>query len=292
MRFLLLLLFSLVPGADADAQCLSGDCNNGTGEYDFGWCVYKGHFKDGKADGKGVMKYSDYTYTGHFANGVEDGEGAIAYNDGKTEAVRYSKGRKLATGPAKLAAGEYKEVSGHDPNCTSGDCINGPGVYKFPSGNTYSGNFKDRKREGQGTVTFANGDSFTGTWHDDVMSSGTYSFAGGARYTGTYNAQGLEQDGKMTIGSLVVPYIAGVAHVPPPPKATITYSRANASGASAGPAYRPCCPDCHCLGQKHQTYLWFEGRTEIRNGIRSSAMGSYSKCSRCNGTGHVDAPSR
>ncbi len=285
MRLLLLLFLSLGFSLAAGAQCLSGDCNNGTGEYDFGWCVYKGPFKGGKADGEGVMKYSDYTYTGHFSNGVEDGEGTIAYTDGKSEAVRYDRGRKLATGPAKVAAGEFKTL-GHDPGCTSGDCINGPGVYQFPSGNKYSGNFKDRRREEQGTVTFVNGDRFTGTWHDDVMSSGTYSFAGGARYTGTYNTQGMEQDSKMTIGSLVVPYIGGVAHVPPPPKATITYSKV--SGAPAGPAYRPCCPDCHCLGQKHQTYSWAEGRTEVKDGIRHSVMGSYNKCSRCNGTGHVD----
>jgi hypothetical protein len=290
IRCLVFLLLPLIcPATHAGAQCLSGDCSNGTGEYDFGWCTYKGQFRDGKAEGEGTMKYSDYTYSGHFSKGVEDGEGTIVYSNGKAETVRYDKGRKLATGPAKLAVGEYKEL-GRDPNCTSGDCVNGPGVYQFPSGNKYSGNFRDRKREGQGTATFANGDSFTGTWHDDVMSSGTYSFAQGARYSGSYDSKGMEQTGKMTIGTLVVTYVDGVAHVPPPPPAVIGQSRDKA--ASAGPAYRPCCPDCHCLGQKHETYSWAEGRTEVRNGIRSSVMGSYSRCSRCSGTGHVDPPGR
>lgn len=278
----------LLQGAAATAQCRSGDCNAGSGEYDYGWCVYKGQFRDGKPDGEGEMRYDTYTYTGHFARGLEDGEGTIAYRDGRKETVIYKAGRKVAR-PAALAAGAYKPVTGTDPACLSGDCINGQGTYQYPSGNKYVGVFSNRKREGEGSVFFANGEKFSGTWRADLMVSGTYTFANGAVYTGSFDGQGDLRDGKLVKGGIEVPYVAGVAFVPPPRKVVVTRSAAPNPAAASEAAYRPMCMTCHGLGRIHKTISWSEGRTEVRNGIRQDVLGEYNTCSGCNGSGHVNA---
>ncbi len=212
LPFILFFLTIAVAGT-LRAQCLSGNCISGKGKYDFGWCSYEGGFKDGKPDGAGTMKYSDYTYTGHFSNGIEDGDGSITYSDGKKESVRYIKGQKVA-GPATIAASDYKPVEGHDPGCISGDCNNGYGTYQFPSGNKYTGNFKDRNREGNGTFYFSNGEQFTGQFHNNGFSNGTYTFQSGAQYTGTYNAAGKELNGTVSAGSRRVPITNGKAIIP------------------------------------------------------------------------------
>lgn len=45
-----------------------------------------------------------------------------------------------------------------------GDCKNGKGTYKWPSGDKYIGEWVDSKFEGQGTYTFSNGDKYVGDW--------------------------------------------------------------------------------------------------------------------------------
>jgi hypothetical protein len=179
--------------------------------------------------------------------------------------------------------------AGSISDCLSGDCVNGRGTYQYPSGNKYAGDFKDRKREGSGTFYFANGDQFTGTWYNNEKRNGTYSFSNGARYTGSYNAQGMELDGTMTGNGVVVPYVNGVPHVPPQPKVTSSNSTSGQQGPAAT-QYRPCCPDCHCLGAKHETFAG--GRNVIESGARNVSFGQYTKCSRCNGTGHIDPVER
>lgn len=202
-----MMLFTIV----VNAQCKSGDCKNGKGKYDFGWCVYEGDFKNEKPEGNGIMKYDDYTYEGSFKNGVEDGKGMITYKDGRKEEVMFSQGKKLDYKPVAVKEGAYKELEGHDPYCISGNCNTGYGRYVFTSGNRYEGNFKDRKREGQGTFYFASGNMFEGEWHNNQMSSGTYTYASGARYVGTYDNAGNELNGTVIAGNRRVQIANGKA---------------------------------------------------------------------------------
>ena len=178
----------------AGAQCKSGDCTNGKGTYDFGWCVYTGEFKDGKPNGQGSMKYDDYTYTGWFSNGVEDGQGIITYKTGKTENVLYSKGVKSAA-PVKINAANWKEIKGTNAGCINGNCETGYGTFKFPSGNVYTGNFVDEQRQGKGTMEFANGDVLEGNFNANAIVDGTYRFNNGYRFTGTWDNKGDMFDG-------------------------------------------------------------------------------------------------
>lgn len=177
------------------AQCLSGNCKNGKGKYDFGWCVYEGEFVAEKPEGTGTMKYDDYTYTGTFKNGVEDGRGIITYKDGRKEEVLYSNGKKAEYKPVVLKEGEYKELKGKDLDCKTGNCQTGYGTYVFESGNVYSGNFLDFKLQGKGIFYFANGDVFEGEFANNKRVSGTYTYKAGGYYVGTYDAAGNELNG-------------------------------------------------------------------------------------------------
>ncbi|MEO6833109.1 MAG: hypothetical protein ABI378_11370 [Chitinophagaceae bacterium] len=208
-----LFLLLLVLNFNANAQCISGNCKDGKGKFDFGWCSYEGSFKNGKPHGEGTMTYSDYTYSGTFKDGVEDGDGFMSFPDGRKEHVRYLNGKKIES-PVKVAAGDYQSIEGHDQSCVLGDCNNGFGTYQFPSGNKYVGNFKNRKREGSGTFYFSNGEQFTGTFHDNNYNQGTYTFSTGASFTGSFDANNNPLNGYVSAGSKKVMISNGKGIIP------------------------------------------------------------------------------
>lgn len=180
-----ILLFFVLVSVKTYSQCKTGNCNNGRGTYDFGWCIYAGQFKDGKPDGKGIIVYDDYSFEGEFKNGVEDGKGVIAYKNGNIEVAFYYKGTKQKQ-TEKVAAGNWKELEGKYTECVSGNCNNGFGTVEFPSGNKYVGNFVNRKRQGKGVFYYNNGDVFDGTWNADEKQNGTYTFTNGYTYNGSF----------------------------------------------------------------------------------------------------------
>ena len=51
--------------------------------------------------------------------------------------------------------------------CILGDCENGYGTFIWPSGNKYVGEWKDGKKHGQGTYTYADGTIEKGLWEND-----------------------------------------------------------------------------------------------------------------------------
>lgn len=53
--FPIILLFS----NSIVSQCLSGDCLNGIGKYDFAYAIYEGNFNDGKPNSQGIMDYGN-----------------------------------------------------------------------------------------------------------------------------------------------------------------------------------------------------------------------------------------
>lgn len=87
---------------------------------------------------------------------------------------------------------------------------NGYGVYTWPDGDRYEGNFMDDKKHGYGTYRYAHGSVYTGTWSADMANGrgsfkwsngdmfdgnwkndlrngkGTYTWADGTRYTGYF----------------------------------------------------------------------------------------------------------
>ncbi len=71
--------------------------------------------------------------------------------------------------------------------CLSGDCVNGQGVYKYPSGATYEGKWVDDKREGKGIFRSADGDVYEGNFvNDNKEGEGTYIWKSGTKYVGAF----------------------------------------------------------------------------------------------------------
>lgn len=276
--------------AGLNAQCTSGNCTTGMGTYNFGWCVYTGEFKNGKPEGKGVMKYDDYTYAGHFANGLEDGEGVITKKDGSRENVTYTKGAKAISQLVGIPANEYKPIDVQNVNCISGNCNTGYGTYQYPSGNKYTGNFNERKREGQGVFYFANGDKYDGIFHDNEKSKGTYYYSTGAKYTGNYDSRGNEYNGTITsVTGMAIPYVNGRPIIPPAPKIPSDgFDSRGESKIASGPAQRIKMPCSVCFGTGKTSRLEDRsnyGGAQGGNREYNSSARVFSSCYRCNGSG-------
>jgi len=151
-------------------SCLSGNCSNGYGtfayesgevyvgnfsqnkrngygEYTFkNGAVYKGNWKnDLKEDKNGVYISKTIHYTGSFENDYISGYGTLKYVSGKRKEDSYT-GSFIKN--LRQGKGEYYYSSDSDK-------IN------------YIGEFKNDKFNGQGVLTYKNGEKWDGFWKDD-----------------------------------------------------------------------------------------------------------------------------
>lgn len=70
--------------------------------------------------------------------------------------------------------------------CIEGNCKTGTGTYKWRTGSTYIGEWKDGARHGQGLHEWPDGRRYSGEWNDNVRcGQGTHRFANRDKYTGT-----------------------------------------------------------------------------------------------------------
>ena len=90
--------------------------------------------------------------------------------------------------------------------CTSGNCDNGTGTYKYSSG-TYTGQFNSGVRHGQGTYVYTNGNRFVGTYDNGEKVYGTFYYKTGSKYTGQFEndkrhgtGRAISKDGKLMSG--------------------------------------------------------------------------------------------
>jgi len=70
--------------------------------------------------------------------------------------------------------------------CVDGNCENGKGTMIYYSSQKYVGEFKNGKRNGQGTLYLPLGTVMKGTWRNNEIVKGTARFSDGTRYTGTW----------------------------------------------------------------------------------------------------------
>lgn len=175
------------------AQCISGDCKNGFGKYDFGFAIYEGNFMAEKPNGKGTMDYGNgEKFVGNFKNGAEDGDG-ILYKNNVAKNVRYTNGKMQLKTDNVVLVGNIPKIDG----CVVGNCYNGFGIVKFDSGNRYEGNFVYGIKSGDGKFYFAQGNTFSGNFKDDIYTDGLFYYAKEqVSFTGNYNDDGTPKSGK------------------------------------------------------------------------------------------------
>ena len=75
------------------------------------------------------------------------------------------------------------------------------GTVNYDSGNSYTGEWKNNKFNGQGTYTFANGSVYVGDHTDNKANGqGTYTFANGDKYVGEFKDDEFNGQGTFTFG--------------------------------------------------------------------------------------------
>ena len=292
-KLLIILLLFHYP-AFTYCQCLSGNCKDGKGKYDYGWCVYEGDFKNGKMDGTGTINYGEgEKYDGEFSNGKENGKGKLYHKDGTVEEVQFSDGIRVRKSET-LTAIEEKPTTG----CIDGDCENGTGTYIFPSGNKYTGQFNNYARDGKGIAWLANGDRFEGVFRNNEFGTGSYYFFTGYRYTGTYDANGKELNGTYYAPSGTSAALKNGQIVP---KVTAEDIKRTVSAQTM-----ILCPVCKGKGGRYipgstsystintgNTYSvdrYGNSKVEIAGSTivqQHTSFGSFEECSRCHGEGKV-----
>lgn len=170
---LLLPFFLVLFTISVSAQCISGDCRNGVGTYKYpSGARYTGNFKNGEIHGVGVCYYTDGSkYQGEWKNRFPDGKGTKTYADGTTRSGQWrtgkpvdDKGNVLEEYIAKKKEERQDDGTNIQSGCLTGDCKSGQGIFAYPDGSKYEGNFVNGKFEGHGTFYFANGDRYVGSF--------------------------------------------------------------------------------------------------------------------------------
>jgi hypothetical protein len=187
---------------NAQAQCISGNCDNGWGKHrDDKGRVYEGHFLNNQKHGKGTLRFTNGDkYEGNWRNGLQNGYGIRFFANGKAEGGTWENGKltKPDTGIRTVM------------ECLSGDCKNGEGSSRDAKGRVYRGQFKNNAYEGYGILTYPNGDIFKGMFVRGLPNGGgSYFYQNGHTDTGEWE-QGKLKGGKIRVWALVV----GVAEYP------------------------------------------------------------------------------
>jgi len=71
--------------------------------------------------------------------------------------------------------------------CIAGDCTNGHGTYRYPSGATYIGDFQNGRMHGQGSCYYSNKSQYQGAWRNGYPDGeGTKTLASGKHWSGLW----------------------------------------------------------------------------------------------------------
>jgi len=279
----------------SSAQCLRGDCKDGTGKSDLGYAVYEGSFKNGKPHGNGIIDYGGDKYSGEFADGSEDGKGILTHKNGMTENVEYSFGNLVRKSAPNYVGGVPVEI------CKKGDCKNGSGEVHFPSGNRYVGNFQGGMIHGNGTFYFAGGNIFEGEIKENVIYKGKFSYhPEKVDFVGYFNQEGTPKTGLYThydTGATVKIQDNLITEVHNP--ALEAQLEAQQKAANVKHIKCPVCNGKGITGSKSSysyttagTYTmsqFGQGRINLTNPTTTTSTGRtfYDVCSRCKGVGEI-----
>lgn len=161
-RLILIFSFLAAQTADLSAQCISGNCQNGTGTY----------------------RYSATSkYNGQFQNGLRHGRGKMVYTDGNVYEGQFYLGKKQGDNGTMTFAANGDKYVGQWKN----DQPNGKGVYYFATKERYEGEFVNGTFEGKGTMFYPDGANYAGGWSKNRKHGyGVFLLADGREKRGTW----------------------------------------------------------------------------------------------------------
>lgn len=162
--------------------CMSGNCTDGFGKWQFSNGYYEGFWEDGKRKGYGVYDWDDYgVYVGFWLDNNMQGFGVYENENGEMKKGIYNNGtlgglgEESADGGWSWTAGKYEnhslvtEYSQQANNvtvgCTSGNCTDKYGTYIWDNGDLFLGFFLNSKPH-LGVYVFSNGDTYQGMFNE------------------------------------------------------------------------------------------------------------------------------
>lgn len=183
-------MLSLVLAETVQAQCISGNCQNGSGIFKYpSGARYIGQFKDGQINGIGSCYYTDGSkYQGEWLRGRPHGNGIKILPDGSRKEGVWEKGQFVQPKTQIIAKSpNVPTADGKQTGCISGNCRDGKGIYIYPSGAVYIGEFEQGEINGVGVCYYSDGRKYQGQWmHRFPEGKGTMTYADGKKRTGNW----------------------------------------------------------------------------------------------------------
>jgi hypothetical protein len=147
-NYILIFGFAFFTAFQANAACVSGDCDDGFGTYVWqNGDMYVGFWKNGSKHyfGMHFWKDGDFWYGLYKDGNRKPGNGLYAWDDGTSE---------TRTTPVQFS----------ERGCVSGDCKNGWGVYVYQDGDLHAGYWKNGKQHFFGAKFWSSGDFYLGLY--------------------------------------------------------------------------------------------------------------------------------
>jgi hypothetical protein len=219
---------------------LEGECLNGwlhgQGTYTFAnGDKYVGEWKDGKRNGQGTLTFANGNkYVGEYKDGEMNGLGMLTVTDGGWYYGEWQNNKPQGQGIKFYSrSGERKEGIWENNNFIREAKVNLPAINNNTATNTdrtdidrkrqhlaeerrrleenkrqheqakYVGEYKDGKKSGQGTHTFANGDKYVGEFWDDMYNGqGVFTFVNGDQQEGIWENNKFIHEVKVNLQNL------------------------------------------------------------------------------------------
>ena len=182
-NFLCAIAFSVIFINFTAAQCLEGDCEEGTGiiQSDNG-NKYSGTFHHGRMHGKGTLILTNgNSYNGDWMNGLREGVGIYTFSNGNVYTGSFRKNKFYGDGTMTFRSGNKYVGSWEN------DQPNGNGIYYFTTNDRYEGNFVSGKFNGTGTMYYNTKEVYVGEWKDNARQGfGTLKKSNGEIFSGQW----------------------------------------------------------------------------------------------------------
>ncbi|MBL7910663.1 MAG: TPM domain-containing protein [Bacteroidia bacterium] len=169
MKNILFIVLLFIYDVVGHAQCVSGNCKNGTGNYfnPQDSSRYQGQFKNGLKHGFGEYYYSDGSvYKGQWKKGLRHGKGLLIFENGDTYDGEWKDDNR--TGKGKYVWTDGTICEGY---CVDG-FLQGQGKINWTSGAFYNGEWLNNTIEGIGEMHYDDGTIERGMFKADTLFEG------------------------------------------------------------------------------------------------------------------------